>query len=64
MTVYLDEIRLRNTNQRVASSPTRIDEHVIASQVARVEIYTTPGKTPAQYQSLGGTCGVVLIWSK
>ena len=40
-----------------------IEEHVIASQVAGVEIYTTPG-TPAQYQSLGGTCGVVPLWSK
>jgi hypothetical protein len=37
---------------------------VLPSHVAGIEIYTTIGRVPAEYQSLAGTCGVVLMWSK
>jgi len=62
MTVYFDNIRLTslvNPNQ-----PTFVDDVVQPSHIAGIEIYTTAGKVPPEYQSLSGTCGVVLIWSK
>ena len=43
---------------------THIDEFVLPSHVAGVEIYTTPSKGPPEYQSLAGMCGVILFWSK
>lgn len=65
MTVYYDGVRLMNASKmREPNSPTLIDEHVIPGEIAGIEVYTTPGKTPPEYQSLSGTCGVVLLWSK
>lgn len=65
MTVYYDGKRMRPYNGIGArDTPTFVDELVLPNDVAAIEIYTTPGKTPAEYQSLSGTCGVILIWSK
>lgn len=65
MTVYYDGMRMRDvSSMRAPSSPTLIDEHVIPGEIAGIEVYTTPGKAPPEYQSLSGTCGVVLLWSK
>ncbi|HEX9565830.1 MAG TPA: hypothetical protein VF981_17755 [Gemmatimonadaceae bacterium] len=62
MTAFFDGMRLNDMS--APNSPARIDEIVTPSAVAGIEIYTTPGKTPPEYQLLAGRCGVVLLWSK
>jgi hypothetical protein len=65
MSVFYDGKRMRPLEgMTTPNKPTLVDEMVLPGDVAGVEIYTTPGKTPPEYQSLNGTCGVVLIWSK
>ena len=65
MTVYYDGVRLLNTSRmREPNSPTVVDAHVVPGHIAGIEVYTSPGKVPAEYQGLNGTCGVVLLWSK
>lgn len=65
MTVYYDGKRMRPYNGIGArDTPTFVDELVLPNDIAGIEIYTTPGKAPAEYQSLSGTCGVILIWSR
>jgi hypothetical protein len=41
-----------------------LDEIVQASTVAGVEIYTHGASVPPQFQSMNGTCGVIVIWTR
>lgn len=34
------------------------------NEVAAVEIYPSPSGTPPQFQSLTGTCGAIVVWTK
>jgi hypothetical protein len=63
MTVYLDGKRLTSLLGRPGDA-TAVDEVVMPSHVAGIEIYTTAGKVPPEYQLLNGMCGVILLWSK
>jgi hypothetical protein len=47
-----------------SNTPAIVDDLVQPSHVSGIEIYTSPLRAPPEYQSLAGTCGVVLIWSK
>jgi hypothetical protein len=62
MDVYMDGRRL--TSVSLKNEPTYIDEYILPSHIAGIEIYTTAGRVPPEYQSLSGTCGVLLFWSK
>jgi hypothetical protein len=64
MAVYMDGIRVPTVDVTDPNAPTLIDEIALPSHVAGVEIYTTAGKAPPEFQRLNGLCGVVLIWSK
>ncbi len=66
MTVYLDGQRL---NRLTSASPsadyvTDLDDFIIPSHVAGMEVYAHPGEVPPQYQLLNGMCGVILVWTK
>lgn len=37
---------------------------IAINDVAAVEIYPSPSGTPPQFQSLSGTCGAIVIWTK
>ena len=63
MTVYLDGRRL-NPIRSGSNVAAVVDEITLPTHVAGIEIYTSPLRAPPEYQSLNGTCGVVLIWSK
>ena len=63
MTVYLDGRRM-NGMRTGSNSPAMIDEIVIPTDVAGMEVYTSPLRAPPEYQTLSGTCGVVLIWTR
>ena len=61
MTVYLDNIRIVG---RLNGRDDLVNQMVLPSHVAGMEIYPRAVGAPPQYQSQNGTCGVVLIWTK
>ena len=62
MTVYLDRNRMVG---KLGNFPDDyVNEMVPPSHVAGMEIYPRAVGAPPEYQSLNGTCGVVLIWTK
>jgi hypothetical protein len=62
MSVYLDGIRLGGLAR--SNVPTAIDELAIPTHIAGIEIYTTGGRIPPEYQSLAGSCGAILLWTR
>lgn len=76
LTVYLDGIRIQPSMRAVGNGykgDTRFkgdlqDEQVNAlvnpRSVAGIEVYPRGLSAPPEYQSIAGTCGVVLIWSR
>jgi hypothetical protein len=65
-TVYLDGQRLNPLAAAAAdaSSAPAIDELVSVTGVSGIEVYPRGSSAPARYQALGGTCAVVVIWTK
>ena len=63
ITVYLNGTRL-NPVRASNSFATGIDDLVGWSAVAGIEIYSSAGRVPPEYQRLSGTCGAILIWTK
>jgi hypothetical protein len=61
MTVYLDGVRIVG---RLGVTDDLVNEMVVPTHVAGMEIYPRATVAPPQYQSLNGLCGVVLIWTK
>jgi carboxypeptidase family protein/TonB-dependent receptor-like protein len=62
MTVYLDGIRVVGMLNPGAEEP--INTVVRPSSIAGAEIYPRGVGAPPKYQSLNGSCGVVLIWTR
>ena len=65
-TVYLDGQRL-NSMGTAAGDPSgapAVDGLIPVTGVSAIEVYPRGSSAPAKYQSLGGTCAVVLIWTK
>jgi hypothetical protein len=62
MTVYLDRIRLNRLGGQ--GPPVLLDELVSPRAVAGIEVYTSPLRTPPEYQSLNGLCGSILVWTR
>ena len=65
-TVYLDGQRLNSLAQAAAdpSSAPAIDELIPVTGVSGIEVYPRGSSAPAKYQSLSGTCAVIVIWTK
>jgi Carboxypeptidase regulatory-like domain len=61
MTVYLDRVRIVG---KLGSPDDFINEMVVPSSVAAMEVYPRGTGAPPEFQSLNGSCGVVLIWTK
>jgi hypothetical protein len=61
MTIYLDGIRVAGT---AGGGHDGINQLIDPSTVAAMEVYPRPVSAPPHYQSLNGTCGVILIWTK
>jgi hypothetical protein len=67
MEIYLDGTRLVNTvytKKNLDDSHMFLDEIVSLNSVAGIEVYPRSVTAPPKYQSLNGTCGVILIWTK
>ena len=61
LTIYLDGTRLNDmSNPRL---PVDIDNLIPVRDIAAVEAYARTS-SPAQYQVLPGTCGVVMFWTR
>ena len=62
MTVYLDRVKIAG---KFGGSPDDfINEIVMPSSVAAMEVYPRGVGAPPEFQSMSGNCGVVLIWTK
>ncbi len=66
MAVYLDGQRMNHLNRvKPSESYARdLDDFIIPTHVAGMEVYARPLEAPPQYQMLNGGCGVILIWTK
>ena len=66
MTVYVDGIRFYSFDPERLIMPGEgfIDDLVSTNTIAGIEVYPRAVGAPPKYQSLNGTCGVVLIWSR
>jgi len=65
-TVYLDGQRLNRLGSAAAdaSEAPAIDELIPVTGVSAVEVYPRGSSAPPRYQSLAGTCAIVLIWTR
>jgi hypothetical protein len=65
-TVYLDGQRLNSLAAPAADprSAPAIDELIPVTGVSGIEVYPRGSSAPSKYQALGGTCAVVVIWTK
>lgn len=68
-TVYLDGKRLNPLGEASsAAASTRnvpfIDDLLSPTSIAGIEVYPRGAQAPPQYQSLSGSCAVVLIWTR
>jgi hypothetical protein len=62
-TVYIDGARIMEKSD--AGGPgVPIDELLIPSNIAGIEVYSSGNAAPPAYQGLNGSCAVVLIWTK
>jgi hypothetical protein len=61
MTVFVDNVRITG---RLNGRDDPVNEFVLPTHVAAMEVYPTALNAPPQFQPLNGTCGVVLIWTK
>ena len=61
MTVFVDNVRVVGT---LSGKDEKINKLLPPSHVAAIEIYPRSVTAPPAYQSLNGTCGVILIWTK
>jgi hypothetical protein len=68
MEIYVDGARFYNLglqrNYLPPNSGLFIDEQVTTNTIAAIEVYPRSVTAPPKYQSLNGTCGVMLIWTK
>ena len=62
MTVYLDRVRI--VGRTGVGEDDFVNDLVIPSSVAAMEIYPRGTGAPPEYQPMNGNCGVVLIWTK
>jgi hypothetical protein len=67
MTIYVDGVRfysLSESKNQVDQNHIFINDLVSANSIAGIEVYPRSVTAPPKYQSLNGTCGVILIWTK
>jgi hypothetical protein len=65
-TIYLDGQRLNQlaTASSDLSGAPAVDELIPVSSVSGIEVYPRGALAPSKFQSLGGSCAIVLIWTK
>ena len=67
MTVYIDGVRFHSLSELKNMRDKNhifINDLVMPGSVAGIEVYPRSVTSPPKYQSLNGTCGVLLIWTR
>lgn len=65
MTVYLDGQRLNPLGGDACQAFARgVDELVQSQHIAGIEVYSSAGRVPAEFQSMVGRGGAILIWTR
>ena len=64
LTVYLDRVRIQPTMVGLTPKDEEINTLVQPHTVAGIEVYPRAVGAPPEFQPVGPTCGVVVIWSK
>jgi hypothetical protein len=62
MTVFLDRVRI--VGRTGAGEDDLVNDMVVPSSVAAMEVYPRGTGAPPEFQPMNGSCGVVLIWTK
>ncbi|MDX1395273.1 MAG: carboxypeptidase regulatory-like domain-containing protein [Gemmatimonadota bacterium] len=60
--VYIDGVRVLGDDR--GDRWTYLDDFILPTEVAGVEVYTGAASVPAEFSSFGGRCGAVVIWTK
>lgn len=61
--IFMDGSRIREGGDWKQAMPS-LDEIIPADEVEALELYEGPASTPARFSSMGGACGVIVIWSR
>ncbi len=61
--IFMDGNRIREGGDWKQAMPS-LDELIPVDEVEALELYDGPASTPAQFSSMGGACGVIVIWSR
>ena len=64
LTVYLDRVRIQPRRLGLPFQDEEINAVVQPQAVAGIEVYPRDVMAPSEFPVAGGTCGVVLIWSR
>jgi hypothetical protein len=64
LTVYLDRVRIQPTMIGLEPIDQEVNSIVQPQSVAGIEVYPRSAGSPPEFQPVGNTCGVVVIWSK
>lgn len=66
MTIYVDGVRFHMLNSPglERGNINFINDLLSTNTVAGIEVYPRSVTAPPKYQSLNGTCGVILIWTR
>jgi hypothetical protein len=62
MTVFLDGSLLYKSGSSMKVPD--LSQDIPISSLEMVEVYRSAGETPTEYSGAGGTCGVLLLWSR
>ncbi|MDX1579389.1 MAG: carboxypeptidase regulatory-like domain-containing protein, partial [Gemmatimonadota bacterium] len=58
--VYVDGVRVVRENQTM---PMSVDQLVLPSEIAGMEVYRSPSEVPAEFGGSVGRCGAIVIWT-
>ncbi len=58
--VYIDGVRVVRDNQEM---PESLDNFVLPSEIAGIEVYRGPSEIPAEFGGSVGRCGAIVIWT-
>lgn len=61
--IFVDGNQIRQGGRWRSGMPT-LDEIIPADEVEALELYDGPASVPSQFSSMGGACGVVVVWTR
>lgn len=64
--VYINSVRVIKSDQdpHPEAGPHSLDQMVLPSEIAGVEVYPGAASLPAEFTGASGSCGAIVIWTK